>query len=213
MNEYWVYGVGLSAQALFSSRLIVQWYQSEKANRVVSPTLFWQLSLIASFLLMVYGILRNDPVIILGQILSYFIYIRNLQYNQAWQIVPLYFKVAVLLFPALAIIWLSADWGHNWHEVISNPAISGWLFTWGSMGQAIFSFRFVYQWYFSEKARRSVLPMGFWIISLAGSSMIMIYGVFRWDPVIITGQIFGVLIYVRNLHFALRKPQTTVSGK
>ena len=213
MNEYWVYGVGLSAQALFSSRLIVQWYQSEKAGRVVSPTLFWQLSLIASFLLMVYGILRNDPVIILGQILSYFIYIRNLQYNQAWQIVPSYFKVTVLLFPVLTIIWLSADWGHNWQEVISNPAISGWLFTWGSMGQAIFSFRFVYQWYFSEKARRSVLPMGFWIISLTGSFMIMTYGVLRGDPVIMAGQIFGVLIYVRNLHFTLRNPQTTVSGK
>ena len=213
MTEYWVYGVGLSAQVLFSARLIVQWYKSEKAGRVLSPTLFWQLSLIASFLLMVYGILRNDLVIIVGQVLSYFIYIRNLQYKRAWKIIPLHFKAMVLLFPVLAIIWLGSDWSHNWKEVISNPAISGWMLTWGSMGQVVFTFRFVYQWYFSERAQRSVLPTGFWVISLTGSSIIITYGVLRADPVIIIGQVFGILIYIRNLHFAVRKPQTVVSKK
>ncbi len=118
MNEYAVYGIGLLAQLLFSARLIVQWVKSERAGRVLSPTLFWQLSLVASFLLMAYGILRDDLVIILGQALSYFIYIRNLQYKHAWKRIPRYFKVLVLIFPGIAVAWLSAGSVHNWGDVI-----------------------------------------------------------------------------------------------
>jgi lipid-A-disaccharide synthase-like uncharacterized protein len=50
----------------------------------VSPALYWQVSLAGSFIVLVYGVLRKDPVIILGQILSYYIYIRNLQLKQRW---------------------------------------------------------------------------------------------------------------------------------
>ncbi|HFQ79900.1 MAG TPA: lauroyl acyltransferase, partial [Desulfobacterales bacterium] len=57
MNQYFVYGVGFLAQLLFSARLLVQWLFSERAGRVMSPLLFWQLSIVASFILMVYGIL------------------------------------------------------------------------------------------------------------------------------------------------------------
>ena len=63
-----VLGVGLLAQLLFFIRMIVQWISSERAKRVLSPVLFWQISLIASFIFCMYGWLRNDFAIILGQI-------------------------------------------------------------------------------------------------------------------------------------------------
>ena len=77
MSDWIIYSIGFLAQLLFSSRLVVQWLTSEKQKRVITPTLFWTLSLVASFLLFIYGYLRNDFAIMLGQGLTYFIYIRN----------------------------------------------------------------------------------------------------------------------------------------
>ena len=51
----------------------------------------------------------------------------------------------------------------------------------------------------SEKAERSVIPMGFWFLSIAGGLMTLVYGFVRRDIVIIVGQAFSVFIYVRNL--------------
>ena len=79
MSNWLIYSIGFFAQILFSSRLIIQWVTSEKQRRVITPTLFWTLSLIASVLLFIYGYLRYDFSIMLGQSLTYYIYIRNLQ--------------------------------------------------------------------------------------------------------------------------------------
>lgn len=206
MSEYLIFGIGIIAQILFSARLIIQWLKSEKAGKVLSPTIFWQLSLIASFLLVMYGILRNDIVIILGQVFSYFIYIRNLQYKNAIKFVPLYFKILIIAFPLISIAWLSLDQNHDWQNVIYNPSISGSMLGWGTAGQAIFASRFVYQWYCSEKNKKSILPAGFWIISLIGALMIVVYGIYRMDPILILGQVFGLFIYIRNLFMLSRKP-------
>ena len=204
MSEYWIYGVGLLAQLLFSARSLVQWIQSERAGRVRSPTLFWQLSLVASFLLTIYGFLRDDLVIILGQALSYFIYIRNLQYRGAWWRIPIYFKALVLLFPAMAVVWLVIGDHHHWGAVVRNSAISDFMLTWGSAGQLIFTSRFVYQWYCSKQVGRSVLPPGFWWISLVGAILLFAYGLYRRDPVLLLGQAFGLVIYGRNLALGLK---------
>ena len=51
----------------------------------------------------------------------------------------------------------------------------------------------------------SVLPIGFWIISLVGSMIIIIYGIIRLDPVLILGQSFGYVAYVRNIMLSLRE--------
>ena len=70
-----IYVIGFLAQLLFSARLLLQWIMSEKAKKVVSPSIFWKLSLLGSYLLFMYGWLRNDFAIILGQLISYYIYI------------------------------------------------------------------------------------------------------------------------------------------
>ena len=88
MSNWIIYSVGFLAQLLFSGRLVLQWILSEKSKKVLTPSLFWKLSLIASFLLFVYGYLREDFAIMLGQALTYFIYIRNLQLQGEWQKAP-----------------------------------------------------------------------------------------------------------------------------
>lgn len=69
----------------------------------------------------------------------------------------------------------------------------------GLAGQALFSARFIIQWWASEKARRSVVPKTFWYFSLAGSAVLLTYAIYRVDPVFILGQAAGFAIYLRNL--------------
>ena len=68
----------------------------------------------------------------------------------------------------------------------------------GLTGQLMFSARWIVQWVASEKSRRSTMPELFWYLSFAGGLLVLSYGLYRMDPVIILGQ-FGVLIYARNL--------------
>ncbi len=207
-TSYWVYGIGFTAQVLFSARLLIQWVRSEKAGRVLSPTIFWQLSLIASLLLVLYGALRNDIVIVGGQLLSYFIYIRNLRFKRAWRLIPRWFRYGVIVWPILIFVYLSFSESFDMSSLLNHEGIVDSLFIWGTVGQVIFSFRFVYQWLVAERLKKSVLPPGFWIISLSGSIMLIIYGVFRKDPVIILGQLFGTVIYARNLFIHYRTKST-----
>ena len=69
----------------------------------------------------------------------------------------------------------------------------------GFLGQAIFASRFILQWILSEKKGESHIPIIFWYLSIFGGMFLLLYAIFRKDPVIITGQIFGVFIYTRNL--------------
>jgi lipid-A-disaccharide synthase-like uncharacterized protein len=75
----------------------------------------------------------------------------------------------------------------------------------GLMGQAMFSIRWIAQWLASEKSGASVMPELFWYLSFAGGMMVLAYGLYKLDPVIIVGQ-FGLLVYARNLYL-LWKPK------
>jgi len=74
------------------------------------------------------------------------------------------------------------------------------------LGYLLFVVRFIYQWYVSEKANFSQLPVGFFVLSIVGSSMIISYGVYRKDLILIFGYLGGMVVYVRNLmiHFKRR---------
>lgn len=70
--------LGFIAQGLFAARFLVQWIASERAGRSVVPVSFWFLSVSGGVLLLLYAILRKDPVFILGQASGLIIYGRNL---------------------------------------------------------------------------------------------------------------------------------------
>src|SRR3974377_1257373 len=71
----------------------------------------------------------------------------------------------------------------------------------GFAAQALFTMRFVVQWIASERARASVLPVAFWFFSIGGGVLLLIYALYRRDPVFIAGQALGLLVYIRNLYF------------
>ena len=83
----------------------------------------------------------------------------------------------------------------------------------GFLGQAMFSGRFLVQWIVSEKLRRSVVPKLFWYFSVAGGVTLLIYAIHRRDPVIIVGQAFGLVVYVRNLWLIHKSGGATASAE
>nr|WP_093241101.1 MULTISPECIES: lipid-A-disaccharide synthase N-terminal domain-containing protein [Psychroflexus] len=206
MTETLSYVIGFTAQILFSSRTLYQWLSSEKQKKVVAPRFFWQLSLLASFLLFIYGYLRNDFAIMLGQSLTYFIYIRNIQLAQQWKKFPVFLRWFLVIFPFLIVLYYYNNNTLDLNKLIFNNDMSDILFALGIISQVLFTSRFIYQWLYSEKKRTSSLPLVFWIISLSGSILILIYGLLRIDPVLILGHIFGIFIYSRNIYLLSLKP-------
>lgn len=72
-----------------------------------------------------------------------------------------------------------------------------WVIGFG--GQIVFASRFWVQWIASERARRSIVPISFWYLSIVGGLLSLAYAVYRLDPVFILGQVSGTMIYARNL--------------
>lgn len=194
-----VYAIGFLAQAFFSARILVQWILSERARRVLSPSIFWILSLAGSYLLCLYGWLRDDFAIVLGQFIAYYIYLWNLNIKGIWKRVPIIARFLLLFTPVVAICLVVGNAEAFVDRFIHNEDVPLWLLVYGSAGQILFTLRFVYQWIYSTHEGESKLPAGFWIISLMGSLTIVTYAIIRLDPVLIVGQSFGVVAYVRNL--------------
>ena len=191
--------IGLVSQLLFSSRIVLQWIQSERARRVLVPTLFWQISLVSSFLMIVYGLLRHDPVILGAQLISYAIYVRNLQLLGEWGKLPGWFRAAAYGLPVVLLSWFVAGNRHFSLRAMLGTEIPGGLLVLGTVGQTIFLLRFVYQWIYSERRGESSLPLSFWVISLVGSLLILVYAILRHDVVLLIGNIFGTVVYARNI--------------
>ncbi len=82
----------------------------------------------------------------------------------------------------------------------------------GFLGQALFSARFIIQWLYSEKVKRSVVPVAFWYFSLAGGIVLTAYAIHRMDPVFIAGQSAGLIVYFRNL-MLIRKHHSKITDE
>ncbi len=205
LSAAFTYAVGFAAQALFAARMLSQWLLSERQHRVVSPNVFWVCSLAGSMLFFTYGVLRDDFSIILGQVLSYYIYIWNLDAKGLWRRVHPALRALILVLPVVAIGCMLTDAATFVQNFLRNADVPLWLLVFGSAGQTILALRFVYQWYFSFRHHESALPRGFWGISLTGAAIVLTYGVIRLDPVLILAHAFGILTYVRNLMILRRQ--------
>ena len=112
---------------------------------------------------------------------------------------PRFVKLAVLMdwLTSLAIHhgkFLGIEWG-VWKVI-------GWL------GNAVFFSRFLVQWYATEKLKRVVVPVAFWWLSLAGSLLLLSYGLFHaGDSVYILAYAFTWIPYIRNLVIHRRHAQ------
>jgi lipid-A-disaccharide synthase-like uncharacterized protein len=100
------------------------------------------------------------------------------------------------------LIDLSNALGTYFHDVF--VVHLDWWLALGVLAQALFTARFLVQWIASERAGKSVMPIAFWFFSIGGGALLLVYALYRRDPVFIAGQAFGVFVYARNLYFELR---------
>lgn len=98
---------------------------------------------------------------------------------------------------------MGADPATEMHWLMSLLLVDSWqgvaLALYGLLAQAVFMARMLVQWIASERAKRSVMPVAFWWLSMSGAAMLLVYGVLREDIVIIFAQAFGAVVYARNL--------------
>jgi len=87
-----------------------------------------------------------------------------------------------------------------------------WLIV-GFAGQAFFSLRFLTQWISSERAGRSVVPLAFWLFSVAGGAVLLAYALHRQDPVFVVGQSAGLFVYARNLQLIRRERRRAIGDR
>jgi lipid-A-disaccharide synthase-like uncharacterized protein len=85
-----------------------------------------------------------------------------------------------------------------------NTFINGWVL-FGFLGQAIFASRFIIQWIVSEKKKESFVPLSFWYLSIAGGIVLLVYSLYKRDPVFAIGQASGLVVYARNLVLIMKK--------
>jgi len=102
------------------------------------------------------------------------------------------------------LVELTRAFGNYLHDVFI-VQFDAWVVL-GFVAQFFFTMRFVVQWIASERARASVIPVAFWFFSIGGGVLLLIYALYRRDPVFIAGQALGLFVYLRNLYFILRKP-------
>ncbi|MFL5104585.1 MAG: lipid-A-disaccharide synthase N-terminal domain-containing protein [Xanthobacteraceae bacterium] len=86
-----------------------------------------------------------------------------------------------------------------------------WL-VFGLAAQLVFAARFLAQWISSERAGKSVIPFAFWILSVAGGLMTLLYGLVKREPVIIVGQGLATFIYLRNIMLIFRERDRQQGG-
>ncbi|MBN1517429.1 lipid-A-disaccharide synthase N-terminal domain-containing protein [Candidatus Sumerlaeota bacterium] len=70
--------LGFLGAGVFSGRFIVQWLASERARRSVIPNSFWWMALAGNIMLLLYFIVRSDPIGVLGQLTGAPVYCYNL---------------------------------------------------------------------------------------------------------------------------------------
>ncbi len=203
MKDWMIYSIGFTAQLFFASRIIIQWFKSEKAEKLKTPVIFWKLSLIGAIIFFIYGYLRKDFSIMLGQAIIYVVYIRNLQLQKKWRASSVFLKALVIGFPIIftlyAIILSPVDFVLLFTQS-EDAGIATWLMSVGVIGQIVYTGRFIYQWVIAENKQQSDLPINFWVISLVGSAILIFYAIIRKDPVLFASHAGGSVIYLRNIY-------------
>ncbi len=203
-SPLWVYILGLIGMALYGVRIVVQWYMSEKAHKVVSPGIYWVMSSIGAVVLYIYGWLRKDFSIIFGESVGYYIYMWNISIMGLYRKVPKWVIVVQALFPVFILSLLLWDFPAFVSGFLHNENVPLWLLLFGVLGQFTYEIRSVYQLVYSVRHKESILPLGHWILAVIGSVMIIVYGLIRLDWVLVIGQ-FAVVFSIRNIILSLKE--------
>jgi lipid-A-disaccharide synthase-like uncharacterized protein len=190
---------GWTGQALFTWRIVDQWIHSERAGKSVLPKTFWGTSLAGSLCRIVYDAWRRDAVYLSSDLASASIYARNWWISRRptspraghaalWPLL-----VGLALF-AIAV----AQAALSEHDLFVFNRRMPWPLI-GFVGSALWSGRFVVQWWESERKGHSHLPASFFWMSIVGSVLLFSYAIYRVDWVNMASYALNPIPYARNL--------------
>lgn len=177
------------------------------------PRSFWQISLAGNILLLLHTFIQVQYHLCLFQAFNAVISWRNLNLMQTRRPPASFHYVWFLLIAATLAVtgafalqdWLlarPADWFRiptaPWHSSPSKHISLAWHLI-GTLGYLLFSSRFWIQWWLTEKAHTSLLPLSFWWLSLSGTFLSIGYFMRIGDIVHLIGPLIGLVPYVRNL--------------
>ena len=201
-SPLWIYCIGLLAQVFFTLRVMVQWLRSEKSGKVESPAMFWILSIMGSAIFMFYGYLREDLSITLGEFLSFYIYLWNINAKGLFKRTNRAIPYIVAIIPLIAAMLILKDMHSFKADFLPNENMPLSLLLFGIAGQLVYKTRFVTQWVHSYRRKESTLPLSFWTFAVTGSLMLIVYGIIRHDWVLVAGQI-SIVPSIRNIMIEL----------
>ena len=187
---------------IYGLRILIQWYLSEKSHQVENPGIYWVLSSIGAVILYIYGWLRKDFSIIFGESVGYYIYMWNIGIMGLYKKVPKILVILQALFPLVILALIVRDIPTFVETFLRNEDVPPSLLLFGVLAQFTYEIRSVYQLVYSYRRKKSYLPLGHWILSVIGSSMIIAYGLIRHDWVLAIGQ-FSIVFSIRNLMICL----------
>jgi len=182
--------LGLTGQALFGLRMLLQWVASEKAGRSVVPRWFWHISLAGSACVISYAALVGNLVFLLTALPGAFVYARNLTLRGPTQLVHLVHLVPLAAVLGTLVVWAALQKPLAGPPVLAGVGFAGWLL-WMS--------RFLVPWWISERRGTASLGATFWMVSLVGALLLLVYAAWLRDPVMILAFAVGPVAYVRNL--------------
>lgn len=200
-----LYPLGYLSSVLFSLRFLVQWLQSERRKASYVTPAFWRLSFAGNLMLLLHALLQMQYHVAIVQTVNGVISWRNLDLMTS-KPKSLQLTLACLflssLFTTAYFAFISPEWFAS--PGADTPLHNLWhLF--GFIGIVLFSLRFVIQWWQAERDQESRLGVSFWVISVAGGILSLIYFVLLKDPVNAIGPLMGLIPYVRNLMLIYRR--------
>jgi len=187
---------GLVGNVLFSTRVLIQWIASERQKKSIAPVTFWWTSLAATLIMIGYSAQRAELAFLLGYSVNVVPYTRNLMLiyslRRLWHVLS-YIASAAIFGGALILF-----------RYMQTPLIHSHWFYLGLVGVIVWNIRFIPQWIYSERKGQSVFPLWFWIWSLIGQMLCLLYSLILHDLVFILGFLFNGIPIIRNIMLSKR---------
>jgi len=209
MRIFLYYSLGFCPAIFFFLRFMVQWIGSEKRKKSHVTPLFWSLSFTGNLLLALHYFIQCQFPFLLIQVVNGFIAWRNLNLLGKKPLPLRQVLVRLALLLAAVLLLFSMQPG-GWMQLPLRDiqVVLGWHLL-GIVGALLFGVRFWIQWWQAERRQKSELSRQFWILSIVGSSLALIYFARIMDWVSMLNYSFGLIPYVRNLVLINRQSRRT----
>lgn len=218
----WLYLIGVAASVIFAGRFVLQWVVSEMQGKSVVTRGFWQLSLAANVLMVIHSIIQSQYHVGMIQGCNAVMSWRNLNLMEDEErhvslrtVIASFVCVTTLVTAIFGLQGFLLDSGFAWFRAPVTPwskegsDVSTLWHMLGFLGLFLFSLRYWVQWWAAEKHRVSHLGRTFWVISLIGNGLVVVYFSRIGDPVNLFGPSMAIIPYIRNLMLAARHRNMT----